>query len=55
MSPACIYCQSVSPSNEEKEYDRNTAIQTLKAMFALGYRIEKANWDDSAPAEAKVE
>jgi len=26
----------------EKEYDRNTAIQTLKAMFALGYRIEKA-------------
>lgn len=25
----------------EKEYDRSTAIQTLKAMFALGYRIEK--------------
>jgi hypothetical protein len=26
----------------EKEYDYSTAIQTLKAMFALGYRIKKA-------------
>ncbi len=26
----------------EKEYDRNTAMQTLKAIIALGYRIEKA-------------
>jgi len=25
----------------EKEYDRNTAIQTLKAIVALGYRIER--------------
>jgi hypothetical protein len=25
----------------EKEYDRRVAIQTLKAMVALGYRIEK--------------
>ena len=26
----------------EKEYDRVTAIQTLKLIVALGYRIEKA-------------
>ena len=26
----------------EKEYDRNAAIETLKAILALGYRIEKA-------------
>jgi len=26
----------------EKEYDRSTAIETLKAILALGYRIEKA-------------
>lgn len=26
---------------EEKDYDRNTALQTLKAILALGYRIEK--------------
>jgi ryanodine receptor 2 len=25
----------------EKEYDRQTALQTLKAIIALGYRIEK--------------
>lgn len=25
----------------EKEYDRNAAIQTLKAIIALGYRIER--------------
>jgi len=25
----------------EKEYDRNAAIETLKAILALGYRIEK--------------
>jgi hypothetical protein len=28
-------------SESEKEYDRNTALQTLKAIVALGYRIEK--------------
>lgn len=28
-------------SESEKEYDRNTAIQTLKLIVALGYRIEK--------------
>lgn len=26
---------------EEKEYDRSTAMETLKVMLALGYRIEK--------------
>ena len=26
----------------EKEYDRNTALNTLKMVLALGYRIEKA-------------
>lgn len=25
----------------EKEYDRNTALSTIKAILALGYRIEK--------------
>ncbi len=26
----------------EKEYDRNAALETLKAIMALGYRIEKS-------------
>lgn len=26
----------------EKEYDRKTAMETLRAITALGYRIEKA-------------
>ena len=29
-------------SESEKEYDRQTALQTLKTMIALGFRIEKA-------------
>lgn len=28
-------------TEQEKEYDRKTAIETLKAILALGYRIEK--------------
>ncbi len=28
-------------SDSEKEYDRNTALETLKLIAALGYRIEK--------------
>ncbi len=28
-------------SDSEKEYDRNTAMQTLKLIVALGYKIEK--------------
>jgi ryanodine receptor 2 len=27
---------------EEKVHDRSTAIETLKAVLALGYRIEKS-------------
>jgi hypothetical protein len=27
--------------DSEKVYDRNTSVQTLKAILALGYRIEK--------------
>ena len=29
-------------SDTEKQYDRATAMETLKAIVALGYRIEKA-------------
>ena len=29
-------------SEGEKEYDRNTAMETLKLIVALGYKIEKA-------------
>lgn len=28
-------------SESEKEYDRNTAIETLKLIVALGYKIDK--------------
>jgi hypothetical protein len=28
-------------SESEKEYDRSAALETLKAMIALGYRVEK--------------
>ncbi len=28
-------------SEEEKDYDRNTAISTLKLIIKLGFRIEK--------------
>lgn len=30
-------------SEVEKEYDRNTAIQTIKLIVALGYRLVKDN------------
>ena len=44
-------CQKTTPclipydqlSDSEKEYDRNTAIETLKLIIALGYKIEKDN------------
>ena len=29
-------------SDGEKEYDRQTALETLKAIIALGFRVEKA-------------
>ena len=28
-------------NDSEKEYDRNTALETLKLIVALGYKIEK--------------
>ncbi|MDX2289325.1 MAG: RyR domain-containing protein [Hyphomicrobiaceae bacterium] len=28
-------------SESEKDYDRQTALETLKAIIALGYRIER--------------
>jgi RyR domain len=30
-------------SDSEKEYDRNTSMETLKAIIALGYRISKSD------------
>jgi hypothetical protein len=36
----CLVPYSELPESE-KEYDRNTSLQTLKAIVALGYRIEK--------------
>ena len=29
------------PRDPEKEYDRKAAMETVKAIIALGYRIEK--------------
>ena len=29
-------------SEEDKDYDRRTAMETIKTILALGYRIEKA-------------
>lgn len=28
-------------SEQEKDYDRNTAMETLKVIISLGYKIEK--------------
>ena len=36
----CLVPYSSLPESE-KEYDRNTAIQTLKLIVALGYKITK--------------
>jgi hypothetical protein len=36
------YCQL---PESEKVYDRQAALQTLKAIIALGYRIERSNAD----------
>ena len=36
----CLVPYSELPEGE-KEYDRNTALQTLKLIVALGYKIEK--------------
>ena len=37
--PSLIPYEQLSES--EKQYDRNTALQTLKTIISLGYRIEK--------------
>ena len=36
----CLVPYSELPENE-KEYDRKTAFETLKLIIALGYKIEK--------------
>ncbi len=36
----CLVPYSDLPESE-KQYDRNTALETLKLVVALGYRIEK--------------
>ena len=36
----CLIPYSELPESE-KEYDRNTAMETLKLILSLGYRIEK--------------
>ena len=36
----CLVPYSELPESE-KEYDRNTALETLKLRVALGYKIEK--------------
>ena len=33
--------RSTEEPEKEKEYDRNTAIETIKLIIALGYKIEK--------------
>ena len=36
----CVVAYPELPDSE-KQYDRNAALETLKAIVALGYRIEK--------------
>jgi hypothetical protein len=36
----CLVPYSQLPESE-KEYDRRTAMETLKAIIALGYRVER--------------
>jgi hypothetical protein len=37
----CLVSYAELPESE-KQYDRNTVVETLKAIVALGYRIEAA-------------
>ena len=39
---SCLVPYSELPDSE-KEYDRRTALETLKLIVALGYRIDKMN------------
>ena len=38
-------------SEEEKEYDRATAMETLRLIVVLGYKVEKrqVDWEGSLP------
>lgn len=36
----CLVPYSELPENE-KEYDRNTALETIKTILSLGYKIQK--------------
>lgn len=38
-TPCLVSYEQLSES--EKEYDRNTALETIKLIIKLGYRIEK--------------
>ena len=40
MQHPCLVPDEDLPESE-KEYDRNAALETLKAILTLGYRIEK--------------
>ena len=40
----CLVPYDALPENE-KDFDRNTAMETLKLIIALGYRIEKEKDD----------
>ena len=40
----CLIPYAELPENE-KEYDRNTAMETLKMILKLGWKIEKTNND----------
>jgi hypothetical protein len=39
LHPSLVPYEQLSES--EKEYDRKTAMETIKTILALGYRIEK--------------
>ncbi|HLL74620.1 MAG TPA: RyR domain-containing protein, partial [Pyrinomonadaceae bacterium] len=39
-------------SEEEKEYDRTTALETIKAILSLGYRIEPPDSRTTSSAAA---
>jgi hypothetical protein len=39
LHPSLVLCEQLPES--EKEYDRGTAMQTLKAILALGFRISR--------------
>lgn len=44
----CLVPYSALPDSE-KAYDRNTALETLKLILALGYTIEKPDGGETEP------